>query len=1645
MTPRRFVRAGIAAALSAVVAVASAAPPPARFAADVEALAAAPHRLTGTPEARAAAEHIERRLNEIGAEWVIVQPFPTVRAETRRCEIRLADGAPRPLWPMRPNGLMLPVTPPGGLRGRLVHVGHGGAADFAEREVRGAIVVMDFNGSEGWLRAFRLGALAVIFTPAARVECATAYHLDVPFNLPRFYYDGPAEDLPEGVEATLESEMVWRPAVGRNVIAFFRGADPVFSQNREEALVLSADYDSYGAVPEQSPGARGAANAAALLQLASAVRARPPRRHVLAVFFDAQWNAQEGASNFYLAFENNHDTASVSARRKSLDAERRFLDAMRAALNESNPLATVSPVRRALQKRVEDAAAAGAFDIGDRMADLRRERLALRATLGALPSSDAPPEISARIEEISRELDERLQPVKDRWNNLRRALSRDQFANLAPEVEEKLREAYATVRAGIERRSAELDVEAARLAADEELQVRLQIRGRDPAEKTTPYWIALHLALLLGDSTDRWGLVIGGDSYFRHADDNPGLYGRVQNVFLRAYRDLEAAGRAPEGFETATADQTLTNVRILFSGRGGLRHGGEPAGAFGFFNLALGTVQEAAGREGTPFDTADRLDAGRIERQADAIGRLLFAFASLDVEPSAAEAAVAAAAAGVADQAGLSLRRGIVGGKEYAWSRFERDTATGPTVMGMLPGSSVPNTPMPGAMVFFMNRNPSSLTFNAAKPLGGSMFRILRADENGNYRLGPSPGGAGWTDARGFAAVFDERGEMVMASNQQTFQQVKQRLNVFRARPGGLVLPPPLRATLPPGSAIRLLSAFENGELDPRKRMHLVNDGVIAWFSEQREKAVKVFNLEAVSMLGIGPERIAEAGAEEANFDWLGEGFAMIPRWTPVPATRRSAVDLWRLNESRLRVLQGKNIIDSSLAELHGRVEDLLLEAQRRPATLRAEALDAEALWAARPVYRKTRAIIDDLVFAVLILLGLAVPFAFAMERVIIGAVTVYRQIGWFVVFFAATFLILFLSHPAFAIANTPIIIFLGFAILTLSGMVISIIMRKFEVELKAMQGMTATVHAADVSRVNTVLAAMQMGISTMRRRPLRTALTAVTIILLTFTILSFASFGTQSGLLRLFVAPAPPYAGAWLHDANWQPIAPELLDAVEGRWGAEADVCGRWWISPRAQAAAGGLLTREDGTRPLEIPAVLGFEPREIRRRPDLAALIESDLDGAIQITPAVARVLGVEPGDRVRFRGKLFRVARLTDATALSSAQDMDNASVLPVDFTEVRSSQPATAQVSEEASLHASVNWTSLPVDSVVILSAAEARAMGAALHGISVYAPDVPAAREIGAALARMLPLPVAVTQENGVYRQILGTLVAASGAADLFFPILLGGLVIFGTMLGSVADREREIYTFSALGLAPRHVATLFLAEAIVYSLIGGMGGYLLAQGMVRILTALAEHGWVRVPEMNMSSTNTIVTILIVMATVLISAIYPAIKASKSANPGLMRTWRPPAPDGDQWNMVFPFTVSAYDLTGVVSFLKEHFDNHSDTGLGRFMARESALVRSGDSLGLRAVLMLAPFDLGVSQQFHLQAVPSEIPGIDEVHIRLERLSGQPKDWQRLNRVFLKDLRQQFLIWRSIPQEAMETYRERTLTQLGAAAGAKPTET
>jgi putative ABC transport system permease protein len=66
-------------------------------------------------------------------------------------------------------------------------------------------------------------------------------------------------------------------------------------------------------------------------------------------------------------------------------------------------------------------------------------------------------------------------------------------------------------------------------------------------------------------------------------------------------------------------------------------------------------------------------------------------------------------------------------------------------------------------------------------------------------------------------------------------------------------------------------------------------------------------------------------------------------------------------------------------------------------------------------------------------------------------------------------------------------------------------------------------------------------------------------------------------------------------------------------------------------------------------------------------------------------------------------------------------------------------------------------------------------------------------------------------------------------------ILVGALVVFVTMMGSVNERTREIGIFRALGFRRGHVVTLILMEAATVSLLSGLLGYLTGMGATALL------------------------------------------------------------------------------------------------------------------------------------------------------------------------------------------------------------------
>ncbi len=1188
------------------------------------------------------------------------------------------------------------------------------------------------------------------------------------------------------------------------------------------------------------------------------------------------------------------------------------------------------------------------------------------------------------------------------------------------------------------------------------------LRSRADLQRAKTLWnamgpnsnqIVLHICMDIGDAHTRWSLLHGDTTAPPSGSDLAGQYDKT--VFAAVRAADEELGEEVSHFDARPMASENINQMNIFSGPSIDSSG--VARMFGVYNLAARTIMDSNIRQGQPFDTLDHLDLDTLTVQLRETIPFIRSVASAGPERL------------------IPASMGVTA--VYHEVGWEDRKNVGPQVVQTSAASAMASHPVAGAVVAQYSDswigNPDAATI-----AGYVSLPFFYTDQLGFYTVGPLPT-SGYTYRPRVAAVFDRptlvassdgegetelqpsRGLIRYVSNEETiWSHANAVTTVFQTRSMTFV-----NYGLPRLSKTLVMRAISTSAFQTKESLIFEPGGgrTLVVFAPYNAGGLKLFNATGMVVLNNDdtPRGYEGVGIPLASID---DEFTHLvtPRWT--------AIDLGNLNWSRLNLLRDNEINEDSLwantSRAHDMLEDTLAtEGQVPMAETAANYIFSAAM--ERRTYPPLKAVMNDLVSAVVFLLLLAMPFAYAMERLIIGTPHIYRQLSGFAIFFLATFLLLYLVNPAFKIASQPIIIFLAFTIILLSTMVIIILIRKLQSEVKRIQGLGATVHSTDVSRISTLGAAVMMGISTMRRRPLRTILTAVTIVLLTFTMLTFASFGSEYGNRKTYKGPLssmPPRI--ILRDPLWSTMSPTLTDTLQGRLSQNdaGVVVPRIWVSPTPtqtrDAASSGQslhkpLTAMDLDPLISIAAAIGMDIRDTQYQPALADLFSDNarLDllesNGIFLTEAVAAQLNLTDADigqtslyynlqPVVFAGYLQRQA--------GSHLMLEGSNIIPVDYQssgggEGFSNMAAGATgedgaVAEMPEAEGS-QFTPYSIDEVVVIGAqlAATPEMGGELRSLTVYPTNEADVEAIANDIATATQMPTYFGSSEGVFRLNFTKLTQASGLKDLLIPVVLGGLIIFATMLGSVTDREREIYTFSSLGLAPPHVASLFFAEASVYAVIGGMGGYLLGQTVARSLGWLTSAGILSIPlpDMNYSSFNAAMTILIVMGTVLISTIYPAIKASRSANPGIQRSWKTPPPENGLYDLIFPFTVSAYDIAGVVSFLKEHFDNYTDTSLGIFATTRATLFRDAetDQIGIMADMALAPFDLGVNQRFALLSQPSEIPGIDEVRILILRQTGTNGDWRRANRVFINDLRKQFLIWRSLTTDVMDNYRAKTL--------------
>ncbi|MEE2710183.1 MAG: FtsX-like permease family protein [Gemmatimonadota bacterium] len=771
-----------------------------------------------------------------------------------------------------------------------------------------------------------------------------------------------------------------------------------------------------------------------------------------------------------------------------------------------------------------------------------------------------------------------------------------------------------------------------------------------------------------------------------------------------------------------------------------------------------------------------------------------------------------------------------------------------------------------------------------------------------------------------------------------------------------------------------------------------------------------------------------------------GRGFSIATDLIPYPFYQ-SARDLWVLNGARLDNLEAHGVTNARASTLHEMATKALLEARTALAELRYDAFVSQAreAWGFEArAYPDVRYAADDTVDGIVFYFMLLLPFCFFIERLFFGYPDIRKQLLTVGVIFVGVFLLLQQVHPAFQLSLTPYMVFLAFVILALGIIIILLLVAKFDSAMKSATRLSTGLHEADIGRLSATAVAISLGISNLRKRRLRTALTAVTLTLLTFTVLSFTSFKTGIQFYTIDRPNKPPYQGALMRSLTWRSLSPAYLPYIENAFANKAEVVPRSWYQPEDLESPYIDLLIPDKDVNSTVQIILGLHTDEplVSRLDDYllpgGRWFEPDERQACLVPSELAQRLKITSGDVgttiLEILGTAYTVIGIIDSERLDAYRDLDDESILPTSF--AMTQQMANSMEDEmfmstmKSTEHIlSRNVLILPYQQTIDLNGSARSIAITEFENIEVFE------QNIESFMSRVvLAMFVGMGDKVKVYRS-LGT-TSVSGISNLIIPILIAAMLVLNTMMGAVFERFREIGVYSAVGLAPNHVAALFIAEAAVFATVGAVMGYLLGQILTMVLSSYDLLGGL---SLNYSSVSAVYSTLVVMAVVFLSTIYPAKKAADMTVEDVTRRWEPPQPDGDEWSFDFPFTVNTQETLPLSSYLAHIFRTHEDSSSEDFVTDNTTLkpvsAEDPNTYSVSGTVWLAPYDLAISQDviLALENAEEEDLKLYKIIITIRRRSGDWAQWQTINRRFFGVLRKRFLVWRTLPHQIKETYR------------------
>lgn len=1569
-------------------------------------LAKLPNRLPGSENFAQSMDIVENTLNKNGIK-TYRQHFSSQVPENKKLSFTV-NGKTVEVYPLGPNNLANVTTGEMPIEGQLVYLGKGEPKNF-KNNIKSSIVLLEW-GSQYVREVFAEGAVAIVFVgndQATKWDVAKSFSK---YNISRpiFYIareEAQKHKLLDKAEkplnGVLQANVLWKQIKGVNLWAKIPASQvKEFQLNAPEAVIMTARLDSFGTVPGKVSGLRDAANCALLTDLAVKLSRQKLDRTVFIVFSGSTYNTFEGLRNFYYGLykglRKTPDT--LEERKEGYEKENEKITKLIDVL-KTNPISkNEDDFQFEIRMRLREVVIQSDNNLNYRLGNINREL----QTLGRKVLS---PEKQDRIKKLQTEK-EAKEAEKKRVTEMRRQLNE---RKIDPEAEELFNTFRSKISQQLFNRKEELELHLEanqnyqEIADSVKVLVKADEEGDDDDEKKFVFLSAFNFDFCTDDMPLAF-VCRAYDHVFIEQQMEIGYYDFIFKVIKKTVEPL-AIQKSKAPVLIPALDPT--NMPVALTARR--------------TTMLAATVTLPLCIPGFNI----RNVPGNYEYD-EIPGSLKYNLSGLsDTLPEFFTALL--------NNPDFSLRtkipESLFRDKQLVYT-YSNGQFYGHRYQFLARGGKDIEGPAAGAFVFI---RPSMWERTVYNP-GVSVSTFGKVNQEG-FTFIPMISGTLW-DHNYNGIAFGEYGQV-------NYYSAKNFRRLFYCFGGGYSLTftphnytysgyPQILKGKTDGS---YSSTFSHAKILP-------GDGIL--YIDRNTDSKIIDKGTGFLVLGSIP-----ADAEGLGVPINAKSLLNMN----VP--KLSAENTAALNRERLAKLHSRNIFNDSIEKLQDKAETHLEEAGKKreagqlgPA--RAHEIFAETLSAR--AYRPLKESIDDMVTGVLVLLLLCIPFCFAMERLLLGCTSVYRQLMGFGTFFIGTFLVLYWLHPAFAIAQAPLIIFIAFIIIILSAVVIYIVMTRFKSELMALQGLDTSAHRIS-SENSTVLAAILIGVSSMRNRPLKTFLTILTVVLLTFTIISFASFNSETGVTKTYLGTGEGETRIEVFQPSHLDIPQPAINSISQLYSDKYHVFARsgsfynpYYVQKFIPEKI-NLIYSPLSKKFIKLDAVVGFEPEETKQSLRLSKIMpgfaktDDDAIPPVYLSKVVIRELDLEVGQYVYIRGMKLRFAGEFNARDLENFNFLDGSKTIPPDFqATAKAEEKNDGKTREELGRMESVDSSSFIWGSpnlTALTNVESAASLSGCLNAVVLYPKSQDAdIAEDGADIADFITGMVYTKDATGANKFFFTKSLAATGIGSIIVPLALGALIIFSSLLGSIADREREIFTFSALGLAPVDVSVLFFAESSVYAVIGGLGGYLFSQFAGMVLNVLSRYGLFQAPEMNYSSLSTVYTILIVMSTVLLSTIYPALKASRAANPGIARKWKMPKPDNKLLKFPFPFTISNIDMGGILMFISEHFANYSDASLGTFTASNVEFFRTGQGrkkddpkgFGLRAEITLAPFDLGVSQKFSMASQPSEIPGVDEIIIDLEKLGGSDPAWLRGNRRFLDEIRNQFLLWRSLPIETVTHYRK-----------------